>query len=109
MSTAPNPDEELEREIFDHLKLTKTAIEWDKGDIPVPAHIRIDYQQAVKKIGLLIKSREERLVREAVTAKLLKLKEEMKMHTVPEGRDLITRSYLNNSIDFEIAALEEGE
>lgn len=45
----------------------------------------------------------------AVVATLLKLKEEMKMHTVPEGTDLITRSYLNNSIDFIIAQLSAKE
>lgn len=46
-------------------------------------------------------------LRERATARdvLLKLKEEMAMHTVPEGRGLIARSYLNNTIDFEVAQL----
>ena len=41
------------------------------------------------------------------TAKALKqLKADMQMHTVPEGKHLITRSYLNNSIDFMVEKLE---
>lgn len=40
-------------------------------------------------------------------AVLLKIKEEMRMHTVPEGRGLITRSYLENTIDFEIKELSD--
>lgn len=41
------------------------------------------------------------------TIKVLEeVKEEMKMHTVPEGVGLITRSYLNNTINFKIKQLE---
>ena len=47
--------------------------------------------------------------RDRVVETLEKLKTEMKMHTVPEGHDLITRHYLNNSIDFMVAALRKGQ
>jgi len=46
---------------------------------------------------------------EAVQAALLKLKKDMQMHTVPEGFDLITRSYLNNSIDFMVSQLNTNK
>lgn len=59
---------------------------------------RLTKEEAVAKLA----AREQRLVAEA----LLKLKEEMRQHTVPEGRGLITRSYLENSIDFMIAGIE---
>lgn len=45
----------------------------------------------------------------AVTEKLEKLKSDMTMHTVPEGKHLITRSYLNNAIDFELSQLKQEE
>lgn len=45
--------------------------------------------------------------RKAKIEVLEKLKDTIKMHTVPEGRGLITRSYLNNSIDFMLAELKE--
>lgn len=41
----------------------------------------------------------------AAIKELEKVKFEMKMHTVPEGRHLITRSYLNNTIDFMVNEL----
>lgn len=50
-----------------------------------------------------------KLQKAAVREALTRLKKDMEMHTVPEGKGLITRSYLNNSIDFELAKLEEGE
>lgn len=50
--------------------------------------------------------------KQAITAlfesELEQLKTDMRMHTVPEGQNLITRSYLENSIDFVIKRLHEG-
>lgn len=43
---------------------------------------------------------------EEVQTLLLRIKEELKQHTVPEGRDLITRSYVNNTIDFELERIK---
>jgi hypothetical protein len=37
---------------------------------------------------------------------LEKLKTDLAMHTVPEGTDLLTRSYVNNAIDFAIGQLQ---
>jgi hypothetical protein len=45
----------------------------------------------------------------AVKQVLLKIKEEMRMHTVPEGHELITRHYLEKTIEFEIGRLTQGE
>jgi len=46
------------------------------------------------------------LIQQEVEETLQRIKKEMEMHTVPEGANLITRSYLNNTIDFEIAKLK---
>ena len=69
----------------------------------------------LKSKGMVIVEREEMIDliaqerRKAKIEVLEKLKDTIKMHTVPEGRGLITRSYLNNSIDFMLAELKEDK
>jgi transketolase len=59
------------------------------------------FEQYQKQIQDLMLAR----ARTATKKVLEELKQEMRMHTVPEGNHLITRSYLENTIDFKIAEL----
>lgn len=63
---------------------------------------------APAKNSLEAKAQLKTLIAEQMAVELEAIKEEMKMHTVPEGQGLITRSYLNNTIDFKIKALKNS-
>lgn len=65
----------------------------------VPASLHLGYEYSDKQLAkqaIIDHIQSNYISRDEI----LKLKEEMRMHTVPEGSDLITRSYLENSIDF---------
>jgi len=49
------------------------------------------------------------LIYQKQLALLDRIKESLNNHTTPEGRDLLTRSYINNTLEFERQKLEKGE
>lgn len=79
--------------------LDSTILDWNRPSQLENINADTNYNKLIPVIKALINT--------AVEEALLKLKEEMKMHTVPESTRLITRTYLNNSIDFMIQAQKE--
>src|SRR5690349_17724896 len=68
------------------------------------------YPDGWHAIADYILAREAKLIRDAEIALLQRIQQEMAMHTVPEGKGLVSRSYLNNTLDFMIHFQQrEGE
>jgi hypothetical protein len=94
--TQPDPqtnDEALRAEILNNVLIHEPECDYSIYEAPCDC---VQQKVADNLMQLHTKDKEA-----AVLAALDRIADSVKQHTVPEGRDLVTRSYVLNTIEFE--------
>ena len=102
--TQPDPqtnDEALRAEILNNVLIHEPECDYSIYGAPCDC---VQQKVADNLITLFTKDKEA-----AIKATLDRIADSVKQHTVPEGKDLVTRSYVLNTIEFERSRATGGK